>query len=148
MDTAAALMVLTALIAGSAVLGLVWRRRNGRVTEVTGGGLAAAVTELDGVGPFGSGATLLQFSTEVCAPCHATRRVLAALAENTPGVHHLEVNVAQRPALATRFRVTQAPTTFLLDGSRTVRARIAGVPDVGALTARLAEILKEKQPHA
>ena len=148
MDTAAALGVLAALIAASTLLGMVWRRRNGRVTDVSGERRGEEVTGLDGFGSFGAAATLLQFSTEVCAPCHATRRVLAAIAASTPGVQHLEVNLAAAPELATRFRVTQAPTTFLLDGDRIIRARISGAPNVGALTGRLAEILRETQPHA
>ena len=148
MDTADALGVLAALLAACTVLGMVWRHRNGRLTEVRGGRAALGTEGLDRFGSFGSSATLLQFSTEVCAPCHATRRVLTSIAERTPGVQHLEVNLAHAPELAARFRVTQAPTTFLLDGDRTIRTRIAGAPDIGTLTARLGEILKETQPHA
>jgi thiol-disulfide isomerase/thioredoxin len=148
MDTPAALGVLAALIAASTVLGLVWRHRNGRLTPVAGGSRAIEATELEEFGSFGSSATLLQFSTEVCAPCHATRRVLATISDRTPGVGHLEVNVAHAPGLAARFRVTQAPTTFLLDGDRIIRARITGAPNVGALTTRLDEILRETRPHA
>src|SRR5687767_962930 len=135
MDTAAALGVLAVLLLASTALGIVWRRRNGRVTELPRGRRAVQATGLDDLGSFGSGATLLQFSTEVCAPCHATRRVLASIAERTPGVEHLEVNLASAPELAARFRVTQAPTTFLLDRERTIRARVRGAPDVRALTA-------------
>jgi thiol-disulfide isomerase/thioredoxin len=148
MDTPAALGVLAALIAVSTALGVVWRSRTGRLTHGAGRSQPTVAAGLEGFGPLGASATLLQFSTEVCAPCHATRKVLATIAERTPGVEHLEVNVAHAPELAARFRVTQAPTTFLIDGDRIIRARIAGAPNVGALTARLAEIVRETQPHA
>jgi thiol-disulfide isomerase/thioredoxin len=148
MDTFAALAVILALIGGSTVVGLLFRRRSGRILETTSGAPTTASLELDGFGQFGSRATLLQFSTEVCAPCRATRRLLTAIADRTPGVEHVEVDLARAPELTARFRVTQAPTTFLLDGNRTLRARIAGAPQVRALTARLDEVLKETAPHA
>ena len=42
----------------------------------------------------GSRATLLQFSSAFCAPCRATRRVLAEIAEVVPGVAHVEVDLS------------------------------------------------------
>ncbi|HEX4657152.1 MAG TPA: thioredoxin, partial [Streptosporangiaceae bacterium] len=38
----------------------------------------------------GQRATLVQFSTAFCAPCRATRRILAEVAGMTDGVAHVE----------------------------------------------------------
>ena len=43
-------------------------------------------------------------------------------------MRHVEVDLTQRADLADRFRVTQTPTTLLLDADGTVRARIGGAP--------------------
>ncbi|GAA4164350.1 thioredoxin family protein [Gryllotalpicola daejeonensis] len=91
--------------------------------------------------PFGEKATLLQFSTEFCAYCPATRRVLGALAERNDGVEHIDIDLTHSPELAQRFNVLQTPTTLVLDGSGAVRARIGGAPKRPELEASLAEIL-------
>ena len=91
--------------------------------------------------PFGDRATLLQFSTEFCAYCPQTRRVLGGIAERTDGVAHVDVDLTHSPDLAHRFNVLQTPTTLLLDGSGVVRARIGGAPKPVELEASLAAIL-------
>src|SRR6187397_385991 len=42
-------------------------------------------------GERGERATLLQFSSAFCAPCRATRRILADVSSTVPGVAHVEV---------------------------------------------------------
>jgi thiol-disulfide isomerase/thioredoxin len=156
MEAPAAFSVLLVLVAASTMLGITWQRRTGRVTQIADaadgrrGAIAGpgSFAGLESLGEFGERATLLQFSTEVCAPCAATRRVLAGIAADVPGVSHIEVDVAQAPDLAARFKITQAPTTFLLDADRSLRARIGGAPRVPALTARLDEILRETRTDA
>ena len=66
------------------------RRSSGVETpaELTPG--AALVAEVGET--LGERATLLQFSSAFCAPCRATRRVLADVAEVVPGVAHVEVD--------------------------------------------------------
>lgn len=121
MDPLAALTVLAALVAGSTALGLLWRSRQGRIRWSRG---SDAVT-IDGL-DLASGITLVQFSSEFCAPCRATARVLDELAEQHDDVRHVELDVAERPELAARFGILQTPTTIVLDGSGRVRARIGG----------------------
>jgi len=79
-----------------------------------------------GAAEFGAGATLLQFSTEFCAPCRATARVLGQLGAERPDVRHVEIDLTDRPDLARRFRILQTPTTLVLDAEGTIRARIGG----------------------
>lgn len=80
-----------------------------------------------GVAP-GERATLLQFSTAFCAPCRATRAVLAAVAAELPGVRHVELDAERELALVRRLGIQSTPTTLVLDaGGREVR-RATGRP--------------------
>lgn len=142
MPPLAALLVVAALVAFTTVVGLIWRARNGRVAQLASD-TREIVRQTDvGVSePFGEKATLLQFSTEFCAYCPSTRRLLGRLAERTDGVTHVDVDLTHSPGLAQRFKVLQTPTTLLLDGDGAVRARIGGAPRPAELEATLAEIL-------
>jgi thiol-disulfide isomerase/thioredoxin len=127
MSPVAAAAVVLALVAVAAVAGLLWRRSSGRVRTTTPGPSVPAVASEDlGAARLGERATLLQLSTEYCAPCRSTARVLTAIAAERPGVTHVEVDLGDRPDLARRFGVLQTPTTLLLDSTGAVRARIAG----------------------
>lgn len=127
MQVAAALI---GLVAVATVLGLVWRASQGRVTTASG--------QIDGV-ELGSGATLLQLSSQVCAPCRATAKVLGGIRED--GVRHVEVDIADRPDLASRFNVLQTPTTLILDAGGAVRARIGGAVRRDTVIAELERVL-------
>lgn len=136
-----ALALVGGLLAGSTVLGLAWRAGQGRIRSTRG----AASVALDGV-ELGTSGTLLQFSSEYCAPCRATARVLGELAARTPGLAHVEVDIAQRPELAARFAVLQTPTTLVLDALGHPRARIAGAVRAASLQAELAHVLHAPEP--
>lgn len=98
-------------------------------------------------GPPGERATLLQVSTAFCAPCRATRRVLARVAGTVPGVRHVEVDVADAPGLAAALRVVSTPTVVVLDADGRVVARAEGVPTpaqvLGALAAALPPVARD-----
>jgi thiol-disulfide isomerase/thioredoxin len=121
-------IVIAALVAVSTALGLLWKSRQGRVRSATGEAADFAVA--------GAELTLLQFSTEVCAPCAATRVVLARAAERA-GVAHVDVDITQRPDLASRFSVMQTPTTLVLDRNGDIRARIGGAIRLDTITRYL-----------
>lgn len=89
----------------------------------------------------GERATLLQLSTAFCAPCRATRRVLAAVASTVPGVVHVERDVADAPALAARLAVTSTPTVAVLDADGRVVRRADGVPTTAQVVAAVASAL-------
>jgi thiol-disulfide isomerase/thioredoxin len=86
-------------------------------------------------------ATLLQFSTEVCAPCVPTRRVLGQIAASTDGVNHVDFDLTHRPDVAAKFNVLQTPTTLILDRAGVIRARIGGAPRQSDVRAALDTIL-------
>ncbi|QNE46544.1 thioredoxin family protein [Glaciihabitans sp. INWT7] len=133
--------VLVALLAASTVIGLVWRSTTGRIRAVSRSDERIRVSELSADAVAGSGATLLQFSTEFCSPCRTTNSLLRGLAAELPGITHVDVDVTTRPDLADRFTLLQSPTTLILDASGTVRARIGGAPRIADVRAELGRIL-------
>lgn len=76
----------------------------------------------------GERATLVQFSSAFCAPCRATRVVLADVAARTPGVVHVEIDAEHHLDVVRRLGVLRTPTTLVLDGSGAEVARAAGAP--------------------
>jgi thiol-disulfide isomerase/thioredoxin len=131
--------VLLGLVVVATAAGMFWRARTGRVRQTRGGERVAAADV--GAPSFGERATLLQFSTEFCAPCRATARVLGEIGSSLDGVHHLEIDLTDRPDLAQRFGILQTPTTLVLDASGTVRARIGGAARAGEVRSMLDDLL-------
>ncbi|GAA3880412.1 thioredoxin family protein [Saccharothrix violaceirubra] len=81
--------------------------------------------------------TLVQLSTTFCAPCRHTRVLLADLAAKTPGLRHAELDVADRPEVATTLGVLRTPTTIAFDASGAELLRVGGVPRREALAEAL-----------
>ena len=90
---------------------------------------------------WGERATLLQFSSAFCAPCRATRRVLAEVAEMVPGVVHVEVDAEHHLELVRRLGVTRTPTTLVLDDRGREVSRASGAPRRDEVMATLARVL-------
>lgn len=82
----------------------------------------------------GAGATFVQFSATVCAPCRATHRLLSEVTAGDPAVSHIDINAETRLDLVEEFGITRTPTVLLLDGAGVVRHRIVGA-------ARKSEVL-------
>ncbi|HXB48740.1 MAG TPA: thioredoxin family protein [Streptosporangiaceae bacterium] len=78
--------------------------------------------------PFGERATLLQFSTAFCAPCRATRRILADVAGLAEGVAHVEIDAESRLDLVRQLNVLRTPTVLVLAGDGTIVRRASGQP--------------------
>jgi thiol-disulfide isomerase/thioredoxin len=86
-----------------------------------------AADDLDGA-ELGDRATLVQFSSAFCAPCRATRRVLAEVADVVPGVTHIEIDAESHLDLVRRLDVIRTPTTLVLDAAGLVTNRASGPP--------------------
>lgn len=140
MNPAVVVAVLVGLVAAATALGFVWRSQQGRIHH-TGGTTTIKVSDVPGVRRFALGATFLQFSTEVCAPCKVTHTVLGDVAREHTNVAHIDVDLTHRPDLASQFRILQTPTTLILDSKGVVRARIGGAPRREAVRAELDRIL-------
>jgi thiol-disulfide isomerase/thioredoxin len=76
----------------------------------------------------GERATLVQFSSAFCAPCRATRRILADVAGMTQGVSHIEIDAESRLDLVRQLNVLRTPTVLVLAGDGRVVRRASGQP--------------------
>ena len=85
----------------------------------------------------GATATLLQLSSGFCAPCRAARHVLEHVAQQSPGIVHVYLDVAHEPALSERLAVTRTPTVIVLDAAGTVLMRYDRVPRLAEVRAVL-----------
>jgi thiol-disulfide isomerase/thioredoxin len=124
--SAAGAAVLVGVLVVATVVGLVLRRREGRVTQGkdTGNGW-----DLAGIDPDpGDRVLLLQLSSPVCTPCARTREQLTALTAEHPDLRHVEVDVAESPGIAQALHVLRTPTTVAFDRSGSEILRVGGVP--------------------
>lgn len=96
-------------------------------------GLLPGHTEL------GERATLLQFSSAFCAPCRATRRTLAEVADVVPGVSHVEIDAEHHLELVRRLRILRTPTTLVLDADGREVSRASGAPRKEQVLGALAQ---------
>jgi thiol-disulfide isomerase/thioredoxin len=144
------IVAAVALVAATAV-GVIWRRRNGVLrpqheeghevgaqhagAQDTAGRLSAE----DLGAPLGVRATLVQFSTAFCAPCRATRQILAEVGEMVDGVHFTEIDAESHLDLVRRLGVIRTPTVLVLDADGRIMRRGSGRPRkadiIGALGA-------------
>jgi thiol-disulfide isomerase/thioredoxin len=133
-----------------AVIGLVLRRRDGRLRLVApsaepasaGGGTVAdgsAVADeaprlttghLDAIGldldGAQAGAVLLGSAT--CSPCEAVKRVLAEVEADREGFRWVYADAGDHLDLARDLRVLRVPTLLVVDATGRVLARSGGVP--------------------
>jgi thiol-disulfide isomerase/thioredoxin len=127
-------MVLGAVLVLATASGFAWRRRDGRMRESA----VPRLTEADLGRPLGARATLLQFSSAFCAPCRATRQMLADVAGRSDGVAHVEVDVATRMDLARQLDIRRTPTVLVLGPQGQVTRRASGLPRRADVVAALA----------
>jgi hypothetical protein len=78
--------------------------------------------------PLGSRATLVQFSTEFCANCPPTRRLLDQVARDHDGVALVEVDAAARLDLTRRLHVYATATVLVLGPDGAIASRASGQP--------------------
>jgi hypothetical protein len=135
-----AVIWIATLLVVSTGLGLLWKASTGRARSGRARSSHAIPLDLADV-PAGSQATLLQFSTAMCSACPPTRRLLGSIAAQTHGVQHVEINLTDRPELATRFAIFQTPTTLVVDAAGVVRTRISGAPRPEVVHAVLRPLL-------
>ena len=120
-------LILT--VTTSTVIGLIWRASTGRSRVAHGEAHDFATGR----------AALLQFSTDVCAPCVSTHALLERIAGERQ-IDHIDVDVTHRPDIANRFNLLQSPTTLVLDAQGNIHARIGGAPRQSDVLAALETI--------
>lgn len=122
----AGLIVLVAVLVVTTAYAVIARHRSGRVRNLAQG--AERLTAAEVGEPLGERATLLQFSSAFCAPCRATRVILADVAAHAEGVAHVEVDAESHLDLVRRLHIMKTPTTLVLDAEGRVCGRASGQP--------------------
>ena len=153
---ASGLIALAAALAVAVATGLVWQRTNGRIrgirTAPAPGGPHAQVADpsaaetgpvLTGAElglPLGQRATLVQFSTAFCAPCRATRRILAEVAGMIDGVAHVEIDAESHLDLVRRLDIRRTPTVLVVGPDGRIAKRASGQPRKADVIAAVGEV--------
>jgi thiol-disulfide isomerase/thioredoxin len=121
----AELLTLVSVLAVTLAGGTAWRSRNGRLRSGPDGPRLSG----DQLGrALGNRATLVQFSSAFCAPCRATRVVLAEVAEMIDGVEFIEVDAESRLDLVRSLNVLRTPTVLVTDSAGRIVRRASGRP--------------------
>jgi thiol-disulfide isomerase/thioredoxin len=150
------LIALAAALAVAVATGLAWQRTNGRIRGISSapapgtpkapaadGAAAAAGPMLTSVElglPLGQRATLVQFSTAFCAPCRATRRILAEVAGMVDGVAHVEIDAESHLDLVRRLDIRRTPTVLVVDPDGRIAKRASGQPRKADVIAAVGEL--------
>lgn len=130
------LIVLVTVLVVATGAGLALRRRQGKFRES-----AQLLTAADLGAPLGERVTLVQFSTEYCANCPPTRRLLNAVAAEHDGVELVEVDAAARLDLARRLNVLATPTILVLGPDGAIASRASGQPRKADVLAAVSGLL-------
>jgi thiol-disulfide isomerase/thioredoxin len=159
-------IALIVALALAIAAGVVWRRGNGRMRSAGGRGhgqdarpdgdvTTSAAAEPAGAavltgeqlgGALGERATLVQFSSAFCAPCRATRRILADVAAMTDGVTHIEIDAESRLDLVRRLNVLRTPTVLVTDAAGRVVKRASGQPRKADVIAAIGQAVANGIP--
>jgi thiol-disulfide isomerase/thioredoxin len=164
------LIAAIAALAVAATSGLAWQRTNGRMRGASprGSGTAAvrpAGGQQPGVPqpapevaqpvltaaqlgqPLGERATLVQFSSAFCAPCRATRRILADVAAMVDGVEHTEIDAEAHLDLVRALGIRRTPTVLVLGPDGRIVKRASGQPRKPDVIAALGAAVMPADAH-
>jgi hypothetical protein len=141
-------LIVLAVVLAATGAGLALRKRQGRFKASPAPRTAdpAVLTGQDLGAPLGARATLVQFSTEVCANCPPTRRMLSQVARDHDGVELIEVDAAARLDLARRLNVYSTPTILVLGPDGAIASRASGQPRKADVLAAVGGVLGAGAP--
>ena len=130
-------IALVVVLAVAVATGLAWRWHSGRMRR-SASDATRMVTPAELGGPLGQRATLVQFSSAFCAPCRATRVILAEVAGATDGVTHVEIDAESHLDLVRRLDIRRTPTVLVLGPDGRITTRASGQPKKADVIAALA----------
>lgn len=129
MDFLTALAIALGLLALTTAIGIAWRAGQGAVEQRADKGVIPGRLRSPG-----SAITLLQVSGEMCSYCAAMRRILSHIGRTVSDVGHVEIDIADEPELVSSLRITQTPTTLLVDPSGNIVSWIRGAASPQVVT--------------
>ncbi|MGH3273096.1 MAG: TlpA family protein disulfide reductase [Streptosporangiaceae bacterium] len=140
-------LALVVTLAAAMLIGLAWRATSGWMRPAPDSAATAARVTASDIGqPLGEQATLLQFSSAFCAPCRATRVILADVARQAPGIAHVEIDAESHLDLVRALRVMRTPTVFVLGADGVIVRRASGQPRRADVIGALAAVLPGRSP--
>jgi hypothetical protein len=98
--------------------------------------------------PSGADVTLLQFSSEQCAPCRRVRAICVDVAGDLAGVQHVEVDVDAHLDAVRALDIWRLPTLLVVDRAGRVARRAVGVPARADLVAAVRDVMSERTAAA
>jgi thiol-disulfide isomerase/thioredoxin len=111
-------------LTAAALVGLLWRWRQGRVS----GGSGRRLPEVVRSAARPDTVTLLMFCTPFCARCPQVRALLDEIADAAPGLRRADLDLSRHPELVPSLGVRSTPTTLVLSGDGDELFRVVGVP--------------------
>jgi thiol-disulfide isomerase/thioredoxin len=134
------LIVLVVVLVAATAFGL-WRARTaGRLASPSARKAQPSLGRGELGHELGTMVTLVQFSSAFCAPCRATRQVLARVADRTEGVRYVEIDAESHLDLVRRFGISRTPTTLMLDRHGRIVQRSTGVPRLAQVAAAIDQL--------
>ena len=154
------IIALIAALVVAVAIGLAWQRTNGRMRPASARRKASRATAAAGTGdgtaaraqegpmitsvelglPLGQRATLVQFSTAFCAPCRATRQILAEVAGMIDGVAHVEIDAESRLDLVRQLDIRRTPTVLVVGPDGRIAKRASGQPRKADVIAAVGDV--------
>jgi thiol-disulfide isomerase/thioredoxin len=137
-------LTLGALLIVATLLGVLWKRGQGKVSRATRGTRPPDIPH-ELLAP-GAAFTLLQFSGPFCSYCEAMRRVLTdAVADFSDVVAHREIDITDHPGLTQRLGISQTPTTLVVTDSGHVISRIRGAAKPPVVQAEIRNAIEHRK---
>jgi thiol-disulfide isomerase/thioredoxin len=140
------LIACVVVLALAGAFGMIWKRRNGQMTAGRTSG--DVLTPADIGGPLGSRATLVQFSSAFCAPCRATRVILADVVSQLDGVTHVEIDAESHLDLVRKLDIRRTPTVLVLGPDGRVAQRASGRPTKSGVLAAVGSVVADPAASA
>ena len=144
MDTWTIGAIVVGLVVLTTAIGVAWKSGQGAIDQRVDKGAIPRRLRGDG-----ATITLLQVSSEMCSYCAAMRRALGHIANTTPGVAHIELDVVDEPDLVKTLGITQTPTTLLVAASGDIVTWIRGAAAEASVRQAIDEAKKrlEEDSH-
>lgn len=137
-------LTLGVLLIVATLLGVLWKRGQGKVSRATRGTLPPDIPQ-ELLAP-GAAFTVLQFSGPFCSYCDAMRRVLTdAVADFPEVVAHREIDITEHPELTQRLAISQTPTTLVVTDTGHVVSRIRGAAKPPVVQAEIRNAIEHRK---